>query len=95
MLFRSIDASMRLSELGPIIGYPFETDVDYVTLGGLIYNVLGRVPEVGESVDIHSARIVILEMDHHRITKVRFEDIALNSEGAVVLAESKSAAEPE
>ncbi|MBK8891346.1 MAG: HlyC/CorC family transporter [Dechloromonas sp.] len=90
-----IDASMRLSELGPIIGYVFDTDVDYVTLAGLIYNVLGRVPEVGEAVDIHSARIVILEMDHHRITKVRFEDIALNSEGAVVLAESKSAAEPE
>lgn len=90
-----IDASMRLSELGPIIGYPFETDVDYVTLAGLIYNVLGRVPEVGEAVDIHSARIVILEMDHHRITKVRFEDIALDDEGTVVLSETKSAAEPE
>ena len=88
-----IDASMRLSELGPIIGYPFETDVDYVTLAGLIYNVLGRVPEVGETVNIHSARIVILEMDHHRITKVRFEDIALDDEGSVVLSETKSAAE--
>ena len=90
-----VDASMRLSELGPIIGYVFDTDVDYVTLAGLIYNVLGRVPEVGEAVDIHSARIVILEMDHHRITKVRFEDIALDDQGLVILAESKSAAEPE
>jgi CBS domain containing-hemolysin-like protein len=88
-----IDASMRLTELGPIIGYPFETDVDYVTLAGLIYNVLGRVPEVGETVNIHSARMVILEMDHHRITKVRFEDIALDAEGSVVLSETKSAAE--
>ena len=88
-----IDASMRLTELGPIIGYPFETDVDYVTLAGLIYNVLGRVPEVGETVNIHSARIIILEMDHHRITKVRFEDIALDDEGTVVLSETKSAAE--
>jgi len=89
-----IDASMRLSELGPIIGYPFETDVDYVTLAGLIYNVLGRVPEVGETVDIHSARMVILEMDHHRITKVRFEDIAVDDSGEIILAESKSPAEP-
>ena len=64
-----------------------------MTLAGLIYNVLGRVPEVGEAVDIHSARIVILEMDHHRITKVRFEDIALDDEGTVVLSETKSAAE--
>jgi len=90
-----VDASMRLSELGPIIGYVFDTNGDYVTLAGLIYNVLGRVPEVGETVDIPSARIIILEMDHHRITKVRFEDIALDDQGLVILSESKSAAEPE
>ena len=90
-----VDASMRLSELGPIIGYVFDTNGDYVTLAGLIYNVLGRVPEVGETVDIPSARIIILEMDHHRITKVRFEDIALDDPGLVILSESKSAAEPE
>jgi len=65
-----------------------------VTLAGLIYNVLGRVPEVGETVDIHSARMVILEMDHHRITKVRFEDIAVDDSGEIILAESKSPAEP-
>ncbi|MBL8420846.1 MAG: HlyC/CorC family transporter [Dechloromonas sp.] len=90
-----VDASMRLSELGPIIGYVFDTNKDYVTLAGLIYDVCGRVPEVGETVDIPSARIVILEMDHHRITRVRFEDIALNDSGEIILAESKSAAEPE
>ena len=66
-----------------------------MTLAGLIYNVLGRVPEVGETVDIHSARLVVLEMDHHRITKVRFEDIALDEEGLVVLSESTTPAEPD
>jgi putative hemolysin len=86
---------MRLSELGPIIGYPFDPDPDYVTLAGLIYKTLGRVPEVGEAIDIPSARMVIMEMDHHRITKVRFEDIALDENGKIVLADAKSPAEAE
>jgi CBS domain containing-hemolysin-like protein len=90
-----VDASMRLSELGPIIGYPFDPDPDYVTLAGLIYKTLGRVPEVGEAIDIPSARMVIMEMDHHRITKVRFEDIALDENGKIVLADAKSPAEAE
>lgn len=89
-----IDASMRVSDLEPIIHYPFPEDADYTTLAGLIYKVLGHVPQVGEAVDIHSARLVVLEMDHHRITKVRFEDIALDDAGQVSLSESQSAADP-
>ncbi len=90
-----VDASIRLTDLDPIIGYPFEPDSDYVTLAGLIYKTLGRVPEVGEAINIPSARMVIMEMDHHRITKVRFEDIALDENGKIVLADTKSPAERE
>ena len=90
-----VDASIRLTDLDPIIGYPFEPDPDYVTLAGLIYKTLGRVPEVGEAINIPSARMVIMEMDHHRITKVRFEDIALDENGKIVLADTKSPAEQE
>ena len=89
-----IDASMRVSDLEPTIHYPSPEDADYTTLAGLIYKVLGHVPHVGEAVDIHSARLVVLEMDHHRITKVRFEDIALDDAGQVSLSESQSAADP-
>jgi len=89
-----VDASIRLTDLDPIVGYPFEPDPDYVTLAGMIYKRLGRVPEVGEIIEIPSARIVILEMDHHRITKVRFEDIALDDAGKVSLADEKSPADP-
>jgi CBS domain containing-hemolysin-like protein len=90
-----VDASIRLTDLDPIIGYPFEPDPDYVTLAGLIYKTLGRVPEVGEAINIPSARMVIMEMDHHRITKVRFEDIALDENGKIVLADKTSPAEQE
>ena len=88
-----IDASMRVSDLEPLIHYPFPLDAEYVTLAGLIYKQLGRVPKTGESIDIPSARLVVLEMDNHRITKVRFEDLALNDDGSVSLANDNSPAD--
>jgi CBS domain containing-hemolysin-like protein len=88
-----IDASMRVSDLEPLIHYPFPLDAEYVTLAGLIYKQLGRVPKTGESIDIPSARLVVMEMDNHRITKVRFEDLALNDDGSVSLADDKSPAD--
>jgi CBS domain containing-hemolysin-like protein len=88
-----IDASMRVSDLEPLIHYPFPLDAEYVTLAGLIYKQLGRVPKTGESIDIPSARLVVMEMDNHRITKVRFEDLARNDDGSVSLADDKSPAD--
>jgi putative hemolysin len=88
-----IDASMRVSDLEPLIHYPFPLDAEYVTLAGLIYKELGRVPKTGESIDIPSARLVVMEMDNHRITKVRFEDLALNDDGSVSLADENSPAD--
>ena len=88
-----IDASMRVSDLEPLIHYPFPLDAEYVTLAGLIYKQLGRVPKTGESIDIPSARLVVMEMDNHRITKVRFEDLALNDDGSVSLADDNSPAD--
>ncbi len=88
-----IDASMRVSDLEPLIHYPFPQDAEYVTLAGLIYKQLGRVPKTGESIDIPSARLVVLEMDNHRITKVRFEDLALNDDGSVSLVDEISPAD--
>jgi CBS domain containing-hemolysin-like protein len=88
-----IDASMRICDLAPLVGYPFPEDTEYVTLGGMIYKQIGRVPKIGEVIEIPSARLVVLEMDRHRITRVRFEDIALHADGSVRLVEDDSPAD--
>jgi putative hemolysin len=88
-----IDASMRVCDLSPLVGYPFPEDAEYVTLAGMIYKQIGRVPKIGEVIEIPSARLVVLEMDKHRITRVRFEDIALHEDGSMRLVEGDSPAD--
>ncbi|MBF0160439.1 MAG: HlyC/CorC family transporter [Magnetococcales bacterium] len=68
-----IDASMRISELGTILDYTFPEGDDYMTIGGLVYHRLGRVPAAGDVVELDKgAHVVVMEMDNHRITKVKF-----------------------
>jgi len=85
-----IDASMHVGELEPLLGYPFPPDDDYTTLAGLCYKRLGRVPEVGDVVPLEGARIVIQEMDNHRITLVTFQDTAIAADGSTRLVEETS-----
>ena len=91
----AIDAGIRVSELEPLVNFPFPTG-DYVTLGGLIYHELGRIPVVGDRVELQSGRLEVLAMDKHRITKVLFQDLALDEvTGSTRLAENSSPAEVE
>ncbi len=73
-----IDASMRITELGPVLHYNFPEIDDYMTIGGLIYHQLGRVPIVGDEADLDKAHLEVLEMDNHRITKLMFQHIHNN-----------------
>jgi CBS domain containing-hemolysin-like protein len=67
-----IDASMRMMELEGLLLYQFPTDTDFVTIGGLIYQFLGHIPKVGETVAIEGAELKVVGMDNHRITMVEF-----------------------
>ncbi|MBF0428122.1 MAG: HlyC/CorC family transporter [Magnetococcales bacterium] len=70
-----IDASMRMTELESVLHYSFAGNANFVTIGGLIYHTLGRVPKIGESVSIPSAELVVTGMDNHRITVVQFTHV--------------------
>lgn len=89
-----IDASIRASELEPLVNFPFPQG-DYVSLAGLVYDQLGRIPKVGDEVMLESGRLEVLEMDKHRITKVLFQDLALAADGTTRLAEELSPPEPD
>lgn len=68
-----IDASIRVCELEEALGLPFPQHSGYVTLAGLIYFRLDRVPEVGDRVELESGALEVVEMDRHRITRARFQ----------------------
>ncbi len=68
-----IDASIRVSDLEEALGLPFPQEADYVSLAGLIYFKLGRVPRQGDRLELDVGTLEVAEMDRHRITRVRFE----------------------
>ena len=79
---------MRVTELEPKLNFPFPTG-DYVTLGGLVYNRLGRVPVIGDVVDLEGGRLEVLEMDNHRVTSVMFQDLGAVEGGEIHLADDE------
>jgi CBS domain containing-hemolysin-like protein len=46
-------------------------DADYTTIGGLLFGRLGRLPKVGDRVNLQGATFEILEMDGRRVERVR------------------------
>lgn len=46
-------------------------DTAYTTIGGVVFGTLGRLPKVGDRVDIAGATFEVLEMDGRRVGKVR------------------------
>ena len=46
-------------------------DADYTTIGGLLFGQLGRLPKVGDRVNLQGTTFEILEMDGRRVGKVR------------------------
>ena len=84
---------VRVADLELILNFPFPTDASYVTVGGLMFKNIGRVPEVGDVVEFDGARMQILEMDNLRIKKVLFQDLAKQADGAMDLAEKDSPAD--
>ena len=48
-------------------------DGPYTTLGGLILDLAGRIPDPGAAVATGEARFVVLQMDRNRIARVRIE----------------------
>jgi magnesium and cobalt exporter, CNNM family len=46
-------------------------DTDYTTIGGLVFGKLGRLPKVGDTVEVKGVRFEVVEMEGRRVGKVR------------------------
>lgn len=64
------DARVDLDDINYELDLDLPTD-DSDTLGGLIYSHLGRVPEVGDEVQVGNVRLTVLSMDGRRIGRVK------------------------
>lgn len=88
-----INGSTRLSDLEMALDFPFPKETGIVTIGGLIFNRIGRVPEVGDVVQLENGRLQILEIEELRVIKVLFQIMAVDDRGDWHLADAVSPAD--
>jgi putative hemolysin len=69
-----IDPHIDLQDLNDELDITIETEeVDYTTLGGLIYHEYGDVPHENVEFEYDGLKITVLKMDNQRIEKVKVE----------------------
>jgi CBS domain containing-hemolysin-like protein len=67
-----VSGRVTLDELSEALGEQFE-DNDITTVGGLIFQRLGRVPRAGEALTIRGFRVVVERVVRRRIDRLYFE----------------------
>jgi putative hemolysin len=66
---------VSLDELSDALGYDFERD-DVTTVGGLVFDELGRLPRSGDELTINGFRVVVERVVKRRVERVYFERLA-------------------
>ena len=79
-----VSGRLTLGELSEVLGEDFESE-DVTTVGGLVYERLGRVPRSGESLTMRGWRVVVERVRRRRIERVYFERAVPEARPAQVL----------
>ncbi|MFP5356192.1 MAG: hemolysin family protein, partial [Gemmatimonadota bacterium] len=70
-----LSARLTLDEVSDVLGVDVRHE-QVSTLGGLVYEVLGRVPRAGEELTLHGFRVVVERVVRRRVHRVYFERLA-------------------
>ncbi len=82
---RSRDGTVRLDgltsadALEELLGVPIDAG-PYKTVAGYIVEQIGRIPDVGDSVELESHRMTVVEMDGRRIASVEVEPLPVSAQ---------------
>ncbi len=68
-----VSAKVDLDDLEELVGDLGMEQQDFDTVGGLLFSLLGDVPEEQESVNFQHLKFTILKADRHRILQVKVE----------------------
>jgi putative hemolysin len=85
-----LDGMLRVSDLELTLDFPFPRGPGYFSVGGLVFDRLERVPEIGDIVDIENGRIQILEIEDMRVSRVLFQIRKVDEEGNWTLVDEDS-----
>ncbi|MDH3971442.1 MAG: hemolysin family protein [Gammaproteobacteria bacterium] len=65
-----VDGDMKLTDFNNLANFGIE-DPRMTTIGGVAFRHLDRLPVVGDSISIEDVSITVMEMDGHRVARVR------------------------
>ena len=65
-----VNGSMRIEELNKLLALDLHCE-EADTLGGFVFAELGRIPVHGDQVRVNNVELTVLEMEGHRIEKLR------------------------
>jgi CBS domain containing-hemolysin-like protein len=68
-----VDATLPVDSLNERLGLRLPTDSDYLTVGGLAFHSLGKVPEPGETFRADGVQFTVVDVKDHRIRRLRIE----------------------
>ena len=71
-----VDARTEIEKLEERLGIEFGEDVEYETVGGLVFHALGRVPRPGETFRYHGLEIAVADADKRRVKEVKIRKLA-------------------
>jgi CBS domain containing-hemolysin-like protein len=76
-----VSGRLPLDDLSELLSQDFERE-DLETVGGLVYELFGRVPRPGESVQVGNYRLVVERVRRRRVERVYFERLQPQAHGA-------------
>ena len=77
-----IDATASIYDVNEYLPHDLPEDGDYDTVAGLVSEIFGKIPDVGEASDFNGYVITILKKADQNVESVKLE-LVINSEDAV------------
>ncbi len=68
-----VDAMLDIETINKNLNIDLPISEDYESLGGLIMSELGKIPAIGDVVDFQNVRLVVVEVEKMRVSKVEIQ----------------------
>jgi len=85
-----VEGDMKLTDFNNLTNFGIE-DPRMTTIGGVAFRHLDHLPRVNDSISVEDIIITVLEMDEHRIARVRVSRGSRGDEAAAAGAQTESA----
>ena len=68
-----IDAMLDIETINKSLSIELPTSDDYESLGGLMMSELGKIPSIGDIVEFEDVKLIVVEVEKMRVSKVEIE----------------------